>query len=321
MIKKILKRLNLLALLILANSLTVTAEAVSAKSQNSKPTAQVSLLGLAPSAEEPLKQFLEPILDQSPERPLRQAQLPAETITEIVDIRLETTETGLEILLETAEGDLLAPEITNSQNALIIEFFNTILSLPNAEDFQAFEPAENIALVQVSELLSEGMGSRVRLVVTGTNASPVGTLSSTSAGTAVSISPGTAQASESEDAIRLLVTGDEGVPAYVEPVATGIRTETPLIETPQSIQVIPEAVLEDQQIIRLNEALRNVPGVVQGNTFGNGRDGFVIRGFTKRRLCERAFDWTVASPMDFGKPRIYSRWKFCGGQRLFCLAM
>ncbi|MEO0767813.1 MAG: TonB-dependent siderophore receptor [Cyanobacteria bacterium J06649_4] len=289
MIKKILKRLNLLALLILANSLTVTAEAVSAKSQNSKPTAQVSLLGLAPSAEEPLKQFLEPILDQSPERPLRQAQLPAETITEIVDIRLETTEKGLEILLETAEGDLLAPEITNSQNALIIEFFNTILSLPNAEDFQAFEPAENIALVQVSELLSEGMGSRVRLVVTGTNASPVGTLSSTSAGTAVSISPGTAQSSESEDAIRLLVTGDEGAPAYVEPVATGIRTETPLIETPQSIQVIPEAVLEDQQIIRLNEALRNVPGVVQGNTFGNGRDGFVIRGFDEATVVRDGF--------------------------------
>ena len=120
MIKKILKRLNLWALLILANSLMVTAEAVSAKSQNSKPTAQVSLLSLAASAEEP--QAAEQSPEQLPAQPLRQVQLPAATVVEIIDIRLAPTETGLEVLLETAEEDLLAPEITNSQNALIVEF-------------------------------------------------------------------------------------------------------------------------------------------------------------------------------------------------------
>lgn len=43
--------------------------------------------------------------------------------------------------------------------------------------------------------------------------------------------------------------------------ATATRTDTPLRDTPQSVQVVPREVLVDQQDIRLSDALQNVSSV------------------------------------------------------------
>lgn len=40
--------------------------------------------------------------------------------------------------------------------------------------------------------------------------------------------------------------------------ATGIRTATPSLQSPQSVQVVTRAVLEDQSGLQLSDALRNV---------------------------------------------------------------
>ncbi|MEL6333228.1 MAG: hypothetical protein AAFQ76_11620, partial [Cyanobacteria bacterium J06626_26] len=58
------------------------------------------------------------------------------------------------------------------------------------------------------------------------------------------------QSDEAEDgeSLRIVVTGEEN--RYVVPNATtGTRTDTPLRDIPQSIQVIPQEVLEDQRVI------------------------------------------------------------------------
>ncbi|MEM1256787.1 MAG: TonB-dependent siderophore receptor [Cyanobacteria bacterium P01_H01_bin.21] len=91
--------------------------------------------------------------------------------------------------------------------------------------------------------------------------------------------PGHARESDEEDeSLRILVTGEE-INRYVEPNATtGTRTDTPLRDVPQSIQVIPQEVLEDQQVIRLNDALRNVSGVVPSGNDPRGQR-FNVRGF------------------------------------------
>ncbi|MEH2451391.1 TonB-dependent receptor domain-containing protein [Nostoc sp.] len=47
----------------------------------------------------------------------------------------------------------------------------------------------------------------------------------------------------------------------VPDASTATRTDTPLRDIPQSIQVVPQQVLKDQQAIRASEALRNVSGV------------------------------------------------------------
>ncbi len=61
--------------------------------------------------------------------------------------------------------------------------------------------------------------------------------------------------------------------------STATKTDTPIMETPVSIQVVPRAVIEDQQAIRLEDALKNVSGVVTGFGFGGLEDTFIIRGF------------------------------------------
>lgn len=43
--------------------------------------------------------------------------------------------------------------------------------------------------------------------------------------------------------------------------STATRTETPSLQTPQSIQTVPLAVIRDQNALTLSEAVRNVAGV------------------------------------------------------------
>ncbi|RFC37686.1 MAG: iron complex outermembrane recepter protein [Candidatus Nitrotoga sp. SPKER] len=57
------------------------------------------------------------------------------------------------------------------------------------------------------------------------------------------------------------------------------RTDTPIMETASSIQVVPKQVLQDQQAFRLNTALQNVSGVTTFPNFVVGADSFMIRGF------------------------------------------
>jgi iron complex outermembrane receptor protein len=62
-------------------------------------------------------------------------------------------------------------------------------------------------------------------------------------------------------------------------------TETPLLEIPQSIQVVPEQVIEDQQVQRLDEASRNVNCITPvGPAPRSAFDIFQIRGFDTRNI-------------------------------------
>ncbi len=58
---------------------------------------------------------------------------------------------------------------------------------------------------------------------------------------------------------------------------TATRTDTPLIDTPQSITVIPQAVIRDQAMQGVGDSLRYVPGVGLAQGEGN-RDTPIFRG-------------------------------------------
>ena len=93
------------------------------------------------------------------------------------------------------------------------------------------------------------------------------------------------------ESLRIVVTGEQGS-RYVEPnTSTATRTDTPLRDIPQSIQVIPREVLEDQQVIRLGDALRNVSGVVRDAQSFNG-ERFTIRGFEGTSILRDGFRLT-----------------------------
>ncbi|ALM81904.1 TonB-dependent siderophore receptor [Bordetella sp. N] len=70
-------------------------------------------------------------------------------------------------------------------------------------------------------------------------------------------------------------------PYQAETVQSGKFTQ-PLLDTPQSITVVPKAVLEEQQAQSLQDVLRNVPGITFTSGEGNlgWGDMFTIRGFS-----------------------------------------
>lgn len=85
---------------------------------------------------------------------------------------------------------------------------------------------------------------------------------------------------QQDEPIELVVTGEQD--GYRVPDASvGTRTDTPLRDIPQSIQVIPQQVLRDQNVTTLVEALRNVPGAGFGNTARSVFDSSaILRGFS-----------------------------------------
>ncbi|MDH1521688.1 TonB-dependent siderophore receptor [Achromobacter mucicolens] len=81
-------------------------------------------------------------------------------------------------------------------------------------------------------------------------------------------------------AVRVTGDDDAGQDGLFNPVAPPAvnKSSVPLSKTPQSITVVPRAVLDAQQAQTLADALHNVPGVV-ANQFGRrGWDDLIIRG-------------------------------------------
>ena len=69
-----------------------------------------------------------------------------------------------------------------------------------------------------------------------------------------------------------------GTVGYVtQRISTGTRTETPIINIPQSISVVTQDFIRDQNNQAMMETLRYVPGVIPHQGEGN-RDDVVIRG-------------------------------------------
>lgn len=58
------------------------------------------------------------------------------------------------------------------------------------------------------------------------------------------------------------------------------RTDTPLREVPQSVRVLPRALLDDIGATRFDQSLDYASGVARQNSFGGLWDNFAIRGFT-----------------------------------------
>src|SRR6516165_7650242 len=82
------------------------------------------------------------------------------------------------------------------------------------------------------------------------------------------------------------VVGSQGYAVMATTIAT--KTDTPILQTPLSIQVVPQEVLRDQQVTRIEQAVQNVSNVYQTRAaFSDFADQFVIRGFLSRQVVYR----------------------------------
>jgi iron complex outermembrane receptor protein len=199
------------------------------------------------------------------------AQIQA-SLVQVTGVQVEETETGLQVILETENGVLEVPETRSIGNALIADIPNASI----AEEFSQAEPIEGIALVTVTSLPDD----RVRVAITGTDAPPVAEVISEAQGLVLAVTLGDADAVAEADAIQVVVTGEQDEGYNLSSASTATRTDTPLRDIPASIQVIPQEIIEDQGVARLQDAVRNnSPGVT--TRFGQNQN-FVIRGFNQR---------------------------------------
>jgi iron complex outermembrane recepter protein len=187
----------------------------------------------------------------------------AQSIVQVTGVQVNPTETGVEVILETAEGQLVAPTTQTVGNALIADIPNAVLALPEGEEFQAASPAEGIALVSVTP-----RGGGIRVAITGTEAPPTAEVSTAAQGLVLSVAPGI----ETTDAVD-----DDAI----QVVVTGTRTEEEETRIPRSITVIDREELETQRTlpITLREILgREIPGFNPPSLSRNDRGTLRGRG-------------------------------------------
>ena len=73
------------------------------------------------------------------------------------------------------------------------------------------------------------------------------------------------------------VTADRNIALRADTAPATTKGTTPLIKTPMSVQVIPQALIEDRQANTLRDALETVSGVFAGST--SLHEDIIVRGF------------------------------------------
>jgi len=85
---------------------------------------------------------------------------------------------------------------------------------------------------------------------------------------------------------------------YSRPVATTpLKVPTSQMNTAQSVSVVSDQVIHEQQAFTLNEVLENVSGVGTTDGFGQTLDGFRLRGFFSRDVFIDGIPETGANPI------------------------
>jgi iron complex outermembrane recepter protein len=219
----------------------------------------------------------------------------------ITEVRATSTEKGLEVILETKQGEKLQVTNRSSGNNFIADITGGQLKLPNGDGFtyRSEKPTEGITEITVANIDA----NTVRVTIVGEKTLPAVELFDDDAGLILAVAstttaaqppktPPTAEppatqtppeesAAQQDEPIELVVTGEQD--GYRVPTATtATKTDTPLRDIPGSIQVIPRRILEDQKTTRIQEALENISGVrKQGNLGGSDAGGYNIRGFAQ----------------------------------------
>lgn len=142
-------------------------------------------------------------------------------------------------------------------NTLIADIPNATLALPDAKEFQATNPVEEITEVTVRNTA----GSRIQITITGLDAPPVAKVSTVTPLT-LSITPTSTTAAEEP----------------IEIVVTATRTEEELENVPRSVTVIERNQIQEQA--RFSRDLADIlTRLVPGATQPTGRpNNFTLRG-------------------------------------------
>ncbi len=238
--------------------------------------AQGSVLAQVPSSTQPspLISDVSDLPDSATSVKEWMAQIEAAT-AQVTAVKLNPTATGLEIVLDTADGKPLAVDATKFRaegNSLLADIPDAVLALTEGQSFTAENLTAEIATVQVVQQDA----SSIRVSVTGKDALPKQEVTLKTGAFTYTLNPED-EATEEE----LVVTGDpDGY--FVPDATTATKTDTPIRDIPFSIQVVPRQVLEDRGVRNELEAIETVSGVLDSDTRGiePGISNIAIRGFS-----------------------------------------
>jgi iron complex outermembrane recepter protein len=208
----------------------------------------------------------------------------ANSAVKITGVKVNPTTTGVELVLESSAGVISQPTTKREGNTLTADIPNAVLNLTDGKEFQSVNPTKGITNVSVTQLNENS----VRVIVTGSDAVPAVNVVPSSTGLMLNL---TASSPETEDdEIEITVTGEQQRGYRVPSASTATGTDTPILETPFSIQVIPQEVIRDQQAIQIKDALSNVSGVAyRGDVQGRSGNTFIIRGFSDIQVLRDGF--------------------------------
>jgi len=132
---------------------------------------------------------------------------------------------------------------------------------------------------QALQILLDGSGLATRTAVDGTVILEKSTKSVEPQSTNSATMPAVTVVGQSVSAPE-----DPYNPSYTRTKASSVtKTDTPILESPMSVQLIPKSVISDQKYSRLKDALENVSGVRPQNTLGLGTR-YIVRGFENPRI-------------------------------------
>ena len=180
----------------------------------------------------------------------------SQSVVQVTGVRLNPTDTGLEVILETEAGQSLQAITRTEGKTAIADIENAQLALPSGGEFRARNPDQGIVEVRVTQL----EGSRIRVTVTGEKVAPPAQVVKSDRGLVFSVTP------EGTDEIDIVVTAT--------------RTEEAIENIPRSVTVVTRAEVEEQTPVSrsLQDILsREVPGL-GSSTQSRNQFGQNLRG-------------------------------------------
>jgi iron complex outermembrane recepter protein len=208
------------------------------------------------------------LLAQSEVRRQNLAQNSQSNLTRVTGIELNQTDNGLDVILKTAAGETkLVPLILPEGKNLVIDLLDATLAFGIRNGVTKLNPAPGITAINLAKVDA----SSIRLTITGESKTPSAEVVPSRQNLVLNVTPEktTAQQPEPEpvEEIEIIVT------------EVGTRTETDPQDVPQTIQTIPQEVIENRQTNNLTETLRSVPGITSDSSTRQSTSDVNIRGF------------------------------------------
>jgi iron complex outermembrane recepter protein len=163
--------------------------------------------------------------------------------TRVTGVEVKQTPAGVQVILKTPPGQgKLVPLILLEGNNLVIDLLDATLAFSIRNGVTQTNPAPGISEVRVNKIDA----TSIRVTIAGEKQAPSAQVLPSKQDLVLSVTPQATTQTQADEEIEIVVTGQRAEDNYAVPNASvGTRTDAEIKDVPQSIQVIPQQVLED----------------------------------------------------------------------------